>query len=122
MTHLSPIENLFAVEVPMRAIEFRIWDNNRDVVYYETVERNESECHYIELPPGSYEILFTTKGCTEEQAAGVARWFELNGKMGWKNYQSEHVSFPFKTAAESLQSLLRANGLDESKNYLLIKK
>lgn len=76
------------------------------------------------LPPGSYEILFTTKKVSEEDAKKIV------GKEG------VHPSWPFNPlytnygkdriyiddARESLQSLLRSKNLDPARNYLLIKK
>lgn len=73
------------------------------------------------LPPGSYEILFTTKDCTEENAKLVAESMSpyITG-MIFKDYETGY--FEFDAACPSLKSLLRSKNLDPAKNYLLIKK
>lgn len=75
------------------------------------------------LPTGSYEILFTTKKVSEEDAKKVV------GKEGvhpswpfnplYTNYGNDRVYID--DARESLQSLLRSKNLDPAKNYLLIR-
>lgn len=71
----------------------------------------------LSLPPGSYEILFTTKDCSEEQAAGIV--FPL-WEGCYPDYSKE--DHYFSVAILCLYSLLRANGLNPETNFLLIKK
>lgn len=80
------------------------------------------------LPRGSYEALFTTNNCTEEQAAAIVereRGGFAGDVEGYKEYfkpgdwSMDHE--PFKSAIKSLQSLLKSKGLSKG-NYLIIKK
>jgi hypothetical protein len=86
----------------------------------------------------SYDTISTTKNITEEQAGSIVEKFKQ--KIGWRldgdnsklnsivlfqNYKYEKpvpVTFLLSTAKESLQSLIQANGLDVSKNYLILLK
>lgn len=74
-----------------------------------------------------YTIISTTKDITEEQVKNICYHFWVNG-IGYmyENYKY-HIDPPqrknaLKTAKESLQSLIQANGLDINKNYLILKK
>lgn len=153
MTHLSPIENLFAVEVPGDAKDFVIdmgylifkimdmdpkkWVTDKEIEqdvrrFLRTgksrFDNMKEESMWlttgIPVPPGSYEILCTTKPNNEEEAEKIVSWFELEGEKGYRDYLwGRELRYPFKHASSSLLSLLRANGLNpENKNYLLIKK
>lgn len=74
-----------------------------------------------------YQIISTTNQITEEQAESmVDRTFDnkyyqylANGMM---RVASMKHAYPYETAKESLQSLIKANGLDETKNYIILKK
>lgn len=75
-----------------------------------------------------YEIISTTKHITEEQAGSVVFHHVVSGTKYYSNYLPfkgqdfrDVIDNSFKTAKESLQSLLKANGLNEP-NYLILKK
>lgn len=74
-----------------------------------------------------YEIISTTKDITEEQAGNIVgrkfagRYYEFL-KQGMSRVSSMKHSYPFDTTKESLESLIKANGLDVTKNYLILKK
>lgn len=124
MTPLKPIENLFAVEVPGDALpgEWKIFEVDGENYLNGMTANSEMYAGLEPLPPGSYETLFTTLNANASDAEKICSYFELAGAKGWRDYQNRHVSYPYGTALQSLQSLLRSNGLDASKNYLLIKK
>lgn len=116
------LENIFAVEVPDDAKDFgcvHIYAGE-DILYYPN-EKGETEpianapCHCDQV-----EILFTTKDCTEEQAAGIV----LNKGKAEHPYYNDYITGTGHWYAEtSLKSLLRSHGLDPiNKNYLLLKK
>ena len=74
-----------------------------------------------------FEIISTTKDITEEQAVSIVLYTDIESHklfVGglFKNYNSKHPSYYCKTAKESLQSLIQANGLDINKNYLILLK
>lgn len=120
MIELKPIENLFAVEVPRDAQNIAI--KNGAYVKWITIDGNP----FMPLnDPGKFRALFTTSSATEQQAAGVVEQQRGGGKF--KDYEcvgsyAQNGVYLIYTAIVSLQSLLRSNGLDLSKNYLLIKK
>jgi len=70
-----------------------------------------------------YQIISTTKDITEEESKSI---IEQKGTTPWfKNYIKGMANmnwFEFKTAKESLQSLIKANGLDVNKTYLILKQ
>lgn len=108
------LENVFAVEVPDDAKECAI--KNGAYVKWLMVDGNP----FVPINnPARFRTLFTTKDCTEEQAAGIVE----KCARGWKDYFDDpYANIPFSTAEYSLKSLLRSKGLDTTKNYLLIKK
>jgi hypothetical protein len=75
---------------------------------------------YVVLPPGSYEFLFCTKGCSEEDARRVVT---AHGKH-FRDYERNFYTRPLTvfTAIESLDGLLRSKGCDQTQNYALIKR
>lgn len=79
---------------------------------------NEYELTYLDT--GSWQYLFTTKGCTEEDARKVV---EQRGKS-YRDYERTFNFIPLSvfTAIESLQSLLRSIGCDINKNWAIIQK
>lgn len=118
MTQILP--DIFAIEVPEDAKDFECVHvfHGEDVVYYpddkgETVPIGNAPCHCDQV-----EILFTTKDCSEEQAAQLPLGNADNG-FGYKDYEGKSSGTFY--ADHSLQSLLRSHNLT-GKNYLLIKK
>lgn len=73
---------------------------------------------WIDLPPGTYRFLFTTKTATEDQARKVVR--ELPVGARYENYNGDYPVW-YHTAKESQKSLLRSKGLDDKNNYALIE-
>lgn len=114
MTELLP--NIFAVEVPKsRLFHFQIDCNNEEpedlFCTVSMIAKGNGPHRFVELPYGSYEIMFTTKYCTEEQAASIVerdRGGFAGDVEGYKEYfkpgdwSMDHE--PFKSAIKSLQS------------------
>ncbi len=80
----------------------------------------------------SVKLISTTKDITEEQAGSIVEFktetlypegFEPYVTSGYRNYNIPYTGiFNIQRAKESLQSLIQANGLDGTKNYLILKK
>lgn len=121
MKELSPIKNLFVFKVPNSAFGFKL-NKQYGRINFWVGRSGNARGGAIDLPPGTYEILFTTKDCTEQQAMKVVAWdmYEDVGVLA-ANYMDDRTGDK-KTCAESLQSLLRSHGLLTDKNYLLLKK
>jgi hypothetical protein len=83
-----------------------------------------------------FEIISTTKDITEEQAESIVdKIVGPSNKSVIDNYYKSYDVIKeykpyrtfykendyFKTAKESLQSLIQANGLDINKNYLILR-
>jgi hypothetical protein len=70
-----------------------------------------------------FEVISTTKDITEEQAYEIIDSCDDWGEDDW-SYNKNYITgdWLLKTAKESLQSLIQANGLDIDKNYLILKK
>lgn len=115
------LPNIFAVEVPDGANGFDLYKHEDycALTFYEGKPSFQS-IRDKQLSPGSYEILFTTKDCTEEQAATLP--MEDSGiNFGYKDYEGKQSSHFY--ADHALLSLLRSRSLDpKNKNYLLLKK
>lgn len=119
------LKDIWAIEVPIEAERFETStqpDNIPCVTYW---YKDNLDPTVISLPPGSYEILFTTKDCTEDEAAQVSpgkwsKYFENAPGPLFKDYADD--IYRFDNAMKSLQSLLRSKSLDPAKNFLLLKK
>jgi hypothetical protein len=74
----------------------------------------------IKLPPGSWQILCTSKECTHEQVYEIVE----HDDDGFKDYEKDgfHNDLPFPNPVDSLRSLLTSKGLDTDKNYVILKK
>lgn len=75
---------------------------------------------------GSYEILFTTKSCTEDDASSVRNavvdaHFDTE-LQEWRYGFHENNTMIYENATDALQSILRSHGLSTDKNYLLLKR
>ena len=75
-----------------------------------------------------YEVISTTKDITEEQAESIVFHHVVSHTKYYSNYLPyksqdfrDVIDNSFKTAKESLKSLIQANGLDINKNYLIFK-
>lgn len=66
-------------------------------------------------------IIGFTKDITEEQVESIVEWFyDFDGIKGWYEYPDKKLVW--NTAKESLQSLIQANELDITKNYIILRK
>lgn len=118
MTQLT--ENVFAVEVPEMADtpEISIQDDGFPCLTYWYKENIDPTV--IDLPPGSWQLLCTTKETTWLQAAGMVEHY----RGGFVNYESNSMPkvAAYSTPFLSLNSLLASKGLDPNNNYALLKK
>lgn len=117
MTELLP--NIFAIEVPNGIVDIEL-THSKDKVVFWTSEEGHID---IELPTGSYEIMFATSSVTEYQAATISpgswsKYFENAPGPLFMDY-SDNI-YRFDNAIKSLQSLLKSKGLTAG-NYLIIK-
>lgn len=115
-THLRA--EFWAVEVPEDVHHFGIFNGN--VFHYcEAGMSVSTKKTRINLPEGSWQIICTTKDCTEEQACEIV---ERDGD-GFKDYDENnfHHDIPFSFARQSLQSMLVTKGLN-GQNYIILKK
>jgi hypothetical protein len=110
MIHLR--DNYWAVEVP---------DPQHAVISGNTITWSANGAQgrgFIALPPGTWDIVCTSKA-TEEQAASIV---ERDGELyldyvsfrGLQNYTDNPL--------ESLKSILTSKGCDLNKTYLILKK
>lgn len=123
------------VEVPNNvSIKYRVWNDlsgTKDKRFCYLVSDRGSENHYLKLgKPNTFELISTANQITEKQAESIVDDCDIYAKC-WKKYDylgdreiggrfcSEYSCW---AAKESLQSLIKANGLDETKNYLILKK
>ena len=116
------IGDVYAVEVPEGATGFEI-DNPLspgDLVYYKG-----EPCIYnfrkITLPPGSWQLIGTTKEVTEDVAKGIVERVDMGFKDVYLSY-AKGGSFDFDTALDSLRSLLASKNLDTNNNWVLVRK
>lgn len=120
MTPIHLIGSAYCLPIPEGATGFEL-DNPLsvgDLVYYLGFP-SVFNFRKISLPPGNWEIIRTTKECTEEQAKEMVK--ELPVGQRWHNYNGDPPVW-WHSAKESLRSLLISKGLDVNKNYVLIKK
>lgn len=102
-------DNLSAVEVPDDAIDFEVKHYKVD----NAIEKREGKMlvwaslhathNFWVLPPGTWQYLFTTKGCTEEDARKV-------------------VGSQYLIPLAQIQVLLDEKGCDVNKNFAIIQK
>lgn len=83
------------------------------------------EADAVDLPPGTWEIVCTSKEATDEQAAGITEQQIGGGK--YKDYQlvgsyAQYGTYILPFAVTSLNSLLTSKGCDLNMNYLILKK
>lgn len=125
MTELLP--NIFAIEVPATSYSFSLGQkqlgNWLPLLYKEPTPSGVTN-GAIDLPPGSYEIMFDTSSVTEYQAATISpgswsKYFENAPGPLFMDY-SDNI-YRFDNAIKSLQSLLKSKGLTAG-NYLIIEK
>lgn len=122
---------VYAVEVPecMNAFKF---DSIPEIDFYqldcyELGEYNEPiNEKSIDLPPGNWQLIGTTKECTEGIAAQIVERATggISGRMiGFKDYVLTGLDMaPLSIALSSLRTLLISKKLDLNKNYVLLKR
>lgn len=139
MTQLT--ENLFAVEVPEGASNFKIKPH---YVRNHIEERDEIKLiwdstqithNWLILPAGNWQFICTTREATNGNAMGIvkshySRSASYNPVLGhyqtsgssttFMDYMNGHCTFD--SPLDSLRSLLASKGLDVNKNYALLKK
>jgi hypothetical protein len=88
------------------------------------------EADAVQLPPGTWEIVCTSKEVTEEQAENIVQLIS-NGKITGRPQYRRYDRDPAKdTPARSwtrdvrhaLETLLTSKGCDLNKNWLILKK
>lgn len=77
------------------------------------------EADAVDLPPGTWQIVCTSKEATEERLIDTVR--ELPVGKRFENYNGDYPVW-YHSRKESLNSLLKAKGCDLNKNYLILKK
>jgi hypothetical protein len=122
-------DNYWAVEAPEGAKYHRI-DGVPNGAFYELIFYKDSEdidfpeeieeIKIVDLPPGSWQIVCTSKDATAEQIKEV---IERNGD-GWIDYDKDrfHNDILFPDPMDSFKSMLQAKGCDLNKTYLILKK
>src|ERR1044072_2153555 len=119
MIHL--INNYWAVEVPEYGHSFEIIKDecNDYIIAYKGKEwLKEDEYHILNLPPGTWEIVCTSKEATEEQAAEVVEYIVSDMLSGYRFYgvtDKSVIEAIAYTPVSSLHSLLTSKGCDLNK-------
>jgi len=104
------------VEAPEDAIKYKISGTN--YLCFKIKNRWIPEVPRLQ---DKFQIISTTKDITEEQAESIVEWFyDFDGIKGWYDYPDKKLVW--NTAKESLQSLIQANELDITKNYIILRK
>ena len=117
MTHLR--EKYWAVEVPEGAERFEVSIQDDGIPCYTYWYKDNIDPTVICLPPGTWEIVCTSKEATRMQASEIV---EQDGE-GFKDYsEGFHHDIPFPEPLPSLASLLASKGCDLNKIYLILKK
>src|SRR5687767_11600004 len=74
----------------------------------------------VKLEPGHWQIICTTKDCTEEQAKEIVEEYGTRqSKSVYVDYSKENIWID--GAVSSLYSLLKSKGLN-GQNYIILKK
>lgn len=110
-------DNVWAAEVPDDASNIVVHGyllENKSAFIYSTTLNGVAFDRAFDLPPGSWQYLFTTKEATWEQAEGVVE--EIN--WWYKNYEGDIL---YSNPVDSLQSMLKAKGCDVNKNWAIIQ-
>lgn len=94
-----------------------------------------SSAEYKRINTSSLDFIFNvngiigfTKDITEEQAGGIVEEAIEDEYQGYRHYHNKLYQTEddwcshYLEAKESLQSLIQANGLDITKNYLILRK
>jgi len=117
-------EQYWAVEVPEGA---NVFDVNQygtlSELNYWTIIGNNKSLIVKDLPPGTWEIVCTSKEATKKQAKQIVEMTHPGGfgrsAEEYKNYTSSGICF---CPVYSLETLLTSKGCDLKNNYLILKK
>ena len=129
-------EKLIAVEVPEDAYDFE-WTTNQSVIPYIPELSYFVKCKTTGYPQGEsinigfpFNILGKLSELSEEECKRFVQFKSLKllnveaGHKGFMNYKksnSEATYFTLDTAKESLISLIQSQGIDTSKELLIIE-
>jgi|ERR1044071_3896124 hypothetical protein len=121
MIHLR--EQYWAGEVPEGAERFEVSIQDDGIPCYTYWYKDNIDPTVICLPPGTWEIVCTSKTFKAWHALEVLEWFEFAAKCGFRDYsQPDDLRYPFEDHRQSLNSLLTSKGCDLNKIYLILKK
>lgn len=119
-------ENIWAVEVPEGAKELHIEVSLKGSPYIGYKFKDDellNEYQNINLPPGTWEIVCTSKEATEWQASEIVEhcWVE-NSKGDEQMNCLGGNGIWFNSPLRALNSLLTSKGCDLNKNWMILKK
>lgn len=109
------------------AIGYTNYDKNFQIVgKYLNYKTRFGRGYSCILPPGSWQIICTTKMVRSDQAAEVVEYIVSPMVRGYRDYeavQSREVNEAVVGhAIDSFRSLLRSVNLNPDNNYLILKK
>lgn len=107
------LKGLIGVEVPEGAKDIGIVPGHPDYLYFNDKFGHDGSCE-IPLPKEiKWQFIFLSSTASEEDAAGVVEHLTLTGDET-RAYENYGFGLPkYKTALESLQSLLKKHNLKE---------
>jgi hypothetical protein len=111
MIHLR--EQYFALQVA---------DANNAVISGNTITwktENAQARGFIPLPPGTWEVVCTSKEATEDQLKDIIP--EMKVGQRYQNYNGDYPVW-YHSRRESFRSLLTSKGCDVNRNWLILKK
>jgi hypothetical protein len=119
-------EQFWAIEVPSMAFGFDVnnYGDESEFMYMLSMEDIADDDNTEEtlitnpLPPGTWQIICTSKDTTEELLKEVIP--ELPVGQRWQNYGGDYPVW-FHSRRESLRSLLASKVCDVDKTYLILK-
>lgn len=96
-----------------------IWGKNNNITCTIPISEKDFSIPYdnMGIKPN---IISTTKDITEEEAKNIVEKPEYGWYLTYTKGNKD--SYHCQTAKESLESLLKANGIDITKNYLILEK
>lgn len=117
MTQLLP--NIFAQ--PLHPSEYRGEIIDGKLYLYHKAQLSDDVRSIVDLPPGSYEIMFTTKDVSKHDAHAILPKIERKNEPVYYQYHCDEDALGTTDWEASFQSLLKSKGLTAG-NYLIIKK
>lgn len=122
------------IEIPDDAYDIKLSDNNGFNYSIKSSKECFVKCFDDKNINNKFEIISTIKNITEMQCKKIVQRYDFqypnrqgNSFSGYLNYEytikyHEEVLFDYSTAKESFKSLVRKQGLNIEKNYLIVKK